>query len=37
MHAILAAALKQRILVIILGGTLMIGGLFAYHTLNIEA
>jgi cobalt-zinc-cadmium resistance protein CzcA len=37
MHAILAAALKQRILVIILGGTLMIGGLFAYQTLNIEA
>src|SRR6202047_2783833 len=37
MHAIVAAALKQRILVIILGATLMIGGLFAYRTLNIEA
>ena len=37
MHAIVAAALKQRILVIILGGTLMIAGLFAYQTLNIEA
>src|ERR1700729_985602 len=37
MHAIVAAALKQRILVIILGAVLMIGGLFAYKTLNIEA
>ena len=37
MHAIVAAALKQRILVIILGVTLMVGGLFAYRTLNIEA
>jgi cobalt-zinc-cadmium resistance protein CzcA len=37
MHAIVAAALKQRILVIILGATLMVGGLFAYKTLNIEA
>ena len=37
MHAIVAAALKQRILVIILGGTMMIAGLFAYQTLNIEA
>src|SRR5476651_822374 len=37
MHAIVAAALKQRILVIILGVTLMVGGLFAYKTLNIEA
>ncbi len=37
MHAIVAAALKQRILVIILGGTLMVAGLFAYRTLNIEA
>ena len=37
MHAIVAAALKQRILVIILAVTLMIGGLFAYKTLNIEA
>src|ERR1700742_3623150 len=37
MHAIVAAALKQRILVIILGATLMVAGLFAYKTLNIEA
>ena len=37
MHAIVAAALKQRILVIILGAVLMVGGLFAYKTLNIEA
>jgi cobalt-zinc-cadmium resistance protein CzcA len=37
MHAIVAAALKQRILVIILGAVLMVGGLFAYRTLNIEA
>jgi cobalt-zinc-cadmium resistance protein CzcA len=37
MHAIVAAALKQRILVIILGVTMMIGGVFAYRTLNIEA
>src|ERR1700757_2569588 len=37
MHAIVAAALKQRILVIILALTLMAGGLFAYRQLNIEA
>ena len=37
MQAIVATALKQRILVIILAGVLMIGGLFAYRTLNIEA
>src|SRR6478752_820650 len=37
MHVIVAAALKQRILVIILGAVMMIGGLFAYGTLNIEA
>jgi heavy metal efflux system protein len=37
MHAIVAAALKQRILVIILAGVLMIGGLVAYKVLNIEA
>src|SRR5471030_517272 len=37
MHAIIAAALKQRILVIILASVLMVGGLFAYKTLNIEA
>ncbi|MBS0519371.1 MAG: efflux RND transporter permease subunit [Proteobacteria bacterium] len=37
MQAIVAAALKQRILVIILAAVLMIGGLFAYKSLNIEA
>src|SRR5437899_1713317 len=37
MHAIVAAALKQRILVIILALTMMTGGVFAYTTLNIEA
>ncbi|TMJ25376.1 MAG: efflux RND transporter permease subunit, partial [Alphaproteobacteria bacterium] len=37
MHALVAAALKQRILVVILAATLMVGGLFAYKTLNIEA
>jgi cobalt-zinc-cadmium resistance protein CzcA len=37
MHAVVAAALKQRVLVIILAATLMVGGLFAYRTLNIEA
>jgi len=37
MHAIVAAALKQRILVIILASVMMVGGLFAYRTLNIEA
>jgi cobalt-zinc-cadmium resistance protein CzcA len=37
MHALVAAALKQRVLVIILGITLMVAGLFAYRTLNIEA
>jgi cobalt-zinc-cadmium resistance protein CzcA len=37
MHAVVAAALKQRVLVIILGLTMMVGGLFAYSTLNIEA
>src|ERR1700687_1897212 len=37
MHAVVAAALKQRVLVIILAVTLMVGGLFAYRTLNIEA
>src|ERR1043165_4449385 len=37
MHAIVAAALKQRILVIILALTMMVGGLFAYRQLNIEA
>src|SRR6267142_4376803 len=37
MHAVVAAALKQRVLVIILGITMMVGGLFAYRTLNIDA
>src|SRR6266850_1469307 len=37
MHALVAVALKQRVLVIILGITLMVAGLFAYRTLNIEA
>src|SRR5499427_7084066 len=37
MHAIVAAALKQRILVIILALTMVVGGLFAYGQLNIEA
>ncbi len=37
MHAIVAAALKQRILVIILSGVMIVAGLFAYKTLNIEA
>jgi heavy metal efflux system protein len=37
MHAIVAAALKQRVLVLILAAVMMIGGLFAYQTLNIEA
>jgi cobalt-zinc-cadmium resistance protein CzcA len=37
MHALVAAALKQRILVIILAAVMMVGGLFAYQTLNIEA
>src|SRR5260370_2658810 len=37
MQAIVVAALKQRILVIILALTMMVGGLFAYRTLNIEA
>ena len=37
MHAIVAFALKQRILVIILSSVLMIAGMLAYRTLNIEA
>src|SRR5437588_1141216 len=37
MHALVAAALKQRVLVLILGITLMVAALFAYRTLNIEA
>src|SRR5262252_6905650 len=37
MTAIVAAALRQRVLVIILGLALMASGLFAYRQLNIEA
>src|SRR5215510_6737081 len=37
MQAVIANALRQRVLVIILAGALMVGGLFAYSTLNIEA
>src|SRR6476469_3574929 len=37
MHSNVAAALQPRSLVIIRGATLMIAGLFAYQTLNIEA
>ncbi|SEO96420.1 cobalt-zinc-cadmium resistance protein CzcA [Rhodospirillales bacterium URHD0017] len=37
MQVVIANALRQRVLVIILGAVLMTGGLFAYSTLNIEA
>jgi len=37
MQAIVGAALQQRVLVLILGAALMIGGFFAYKQLNIEA
>ncbi len=37
MQAIVGAALQQRILVVILSVALIIGGLFAYKKLNIEA
>jgi cobalt-zinc-cadmium resistance protein CzcA len=37
MHAVVALALKQCVLVVILAGALMVGGLFAYKALNIEA
>ena len=37
MHAIVGAALRQRILVLILSAALIAGGLFAYKKLNIEA
>jgi cobalt-zinc-cadmium resistance protein CzcA len=37
MQAIVGAALQQRILVLILAAALMVGGLFAYRLLNIEA
>ena len=37
MQAIVGAALRQRVLVVILGLAVIIGGLFAYKKLNIEA
>jgi cobalt-zinc-cadmium resistance protein CzcA len=37
MHALVAAALRQRILVVLLSIALMFGGFFAYKQLNIEA
>jgi cobalt-zinc-cadmium resistance protein CzcA len=37
MQALVAAALRQRILVVILGLLVIVGGLFAYKQLNIEA
>jgi cobalt-zinc-cadmium resistance protein CzcA len=37
MQAIVGAALRQRVLVLILGIALIAGGLFAYKRLNIEA
>src|SRR5579862_5602523 len=37
MQAVIGAALQQRILVLILAAALMVGGLFAYKLLNIEA
>jgi cobalt-zinc-cadmium resistance protein CzcA len=37
MHAIVGAALRQRILVLILAVLMICGGLFAYKQLNIEA
>ncbi len=37
MKSVVAAALKQRVLVVILSMVLSIAGLFAYARLNIEA
>jgi len=37
MQAIVGAALQQRVLVVILSVALIIGGIFAYIRLNIEA
>ncbi len=37
MQAVIANALRQRVLVVILGIVLMVAGVFAYRTLNIEA
>ena len=37
MQAVVGAALRQRVLVVILSIALIVGGLFAYKKLNIEA
>src|SRR5262249_47089441 len=37
MQAIVGAAIQQRVLVLILAAALIIGGVFAYRQLNIEA
>ncbi len=37
MQAIVGAALRQRVLVVILGLAVIVGGVFAYKKLNIEA
>ncbi|MBI2740560.1 MAG: efflux RND transporter permease subunit [Rhodospirillales bacterium] len=37
MQAVIATALRQRVLAVILALAVMVGGLFAYRTLNIEA
>src|SRR3979411_913506 len=37
MQAVIATTLRHRVLVVILGAVMMVGGLFAYRTLNIEA
>ena len=37
MQAIVGAALQQRVLVLILSAALIVGGIFAYKRLNIEA
>src|SRR5947207_4638801 len=37
MQAIVGAALRQRVLMLILAATLIAGGMFAYKQLNIEA
>ena len=37
MNAVVAASLRQRVLVVILSVVLIVGGLFAYRVLNIEA
>src|ERR1700704_2731151 len=37
MQAVIATSLRHRVLVVILGAVLMVGGVFAYRVLNIEA